>query len=117
MVEGSCHCGKVRISVETAPAEVTSCNCSICRRSGGLWAYYSPKNVQIDEAVPTDTYVWGDRMLTLHRCAECGCVTHWSPSDPAYGRMGINARLLEPAVLAAARVKQVYGASFGGTTH
>jgi hypothetical protein len=84
MVEGSCHSGKVRIAVETAP---------------------------------TDTYVWGDRMLALHRCADCGCVTHWSPSDPAYDRMGINARLLEPAVLAAARVKQVDGASFGGTTH
>jgi hypothetical protein len=117
MIEGSCHCGKVRIAVETAPDEVTSCNCSVCRRGGTLWAYYSPKAVRIDEAVPTHTYIWGDRMLTLHRCADCGCVSHWSPVDPTYDRMGINVRLLEPAILAAARIKHVDGASSGGYTH
>jgi hypothetical protein len=117
MVEGSCHCGKVRIAIDAAPEEVTSCNCSICRRSGTLWAYYSPKKVRIEKAMPTDTYIWGDRMLALHRCADCGCVTHWSPVDTAYDRMGINARLLEPTILAAARIKHVDGASFGGYTH
>ena len=39
MIAGSCHCGAVKIAVAEAPATVTSCNCSICRRLGTLWAY------------------------------------------------------------------------------
>ncbi|HJW40688.1 MAG TPA: GFA family protein [Rhizomicrobium sp.] len=116
MVEGSCHCGKVRIEIDTAPEQVTDCNCSICRRYGTLWAYYSPKQVHITEDVATHTYQWNDRMLYFHRCAECGCVTHWSPVDPSRDRMGINARLLAPPVLAAARVHHTDGASWGDHT-
>ena len=116
MVEGSCHCGKIRIEVEAAPEKVTDCNCSICRRYGTLWAYYPPRQVRIIEDVPTQTYQWDDRSLYFHRCAECGCVTHWSPVDPARDRMGINANLLPPDVLAAAQVHHLDGASYGGFT-
>jgi hypothetical protein len=117
MVEGSCHCGKVRIAVDTAPGRVTDCNCSICRRYGTLWAYYSPMaRVRIVEEVPTQTYQWDDRSITFHRCAECGCVTHWSPADPSRDRMGLNARLFAPDVLAAAQVEHLDGASYGGFT-
>jgi hypothetical protein len=105
MVEGSCHCGAVRIEVACAPEEVTECNCSICRRNGTLWAYYRPAEVSIEG--PTETYVWGDRMLALHRCGTCGCVTHWRAFDEAYDRMGVHARLFDPEVLAAARIRKV----------
>jgi hypothetical protein len=117
MVEASCHCGKVRIEIDTAPEEVTDSNCSICRRYGTLWAYYSPRQVRIAEAVPTQTYQWDDRALYFHRCADCGCVTHWSPVDPARDRMGVNANLLPLAVLAAARVHLLDGAGWGDYTH
>ncbi|HUO89909.1 MAG TPA: GFA family protein [Rhizomicrobium sp.] len=118
MVEGSCHCGKVRIAIDTAPEEVTDCNCSICRRYGTLWAYYHPKHVHITEAVPADTYLWGTREILFHRCAECGCVTHWTAAnDPTWPRMGVNVRLMAPEVLAAARVHHHDGASMGGSTH
>ena len=39
MIRASCHCGAVCLEIDAAPAEVTECNCSICRRYGGLWAY------------------------------------------------------------------------------
>ena len=116
MVEGSCHCGKVRLKIDTAPAEVTDCNCSICRRYGTFWAYYSPRQVRIAEDIPTQVYMWDERAIEFHRCAECGCVTHWSAVDKTRDRMGINARLLDPAVLAAARVRRNDGASWGGYT-
>ena len=38
-MDGSCHCGAVRWRFEGAPESATSCNCSICRRHGALWAY------------------------------------------------------------------------------
>ncbi len=116
MVEGSCHCGKVRIEIDTAPEEVTDCNCSICRRYGVLWAYYAPTQVRIAEAASTHTYRWDDHSLAFHRCAECGCVTHWSATNPTHPRMGVNARLLAPEILAAARVHHYDGASVGNFT-
>ena len=59
---------------------------------------------------PTATYRWGDQMIDLHHCPACGCITHWSPIDPALDRMGVNARLMEPAIVAAARVRRFDGA-------
>jgi hypothetical protein len=109
MVDASCHCGAVTISVETAPEQLTSCNCSICRRLGTLWCYFDPSTVHI--AGPTSTYRWGDKSIDLHHCTTCGCTTHWAPVDPTpNNRMGINARLMAPEVVAAARVRRLDGA-------
>jgi hypothetical protein len=111
-VAASCHCGAVRFVVETAPERVTDCNCSICRRYGALWAYYSPHQVQfLAGEGTTDTYGWGDRSLIFHRCYTCGCVTHWAPVDAARDRMGVNARLMPPAALVQASVRRLDGAN------
>ena len=110
MIQASCHCGAVRFSVETAPAELNSCQCSVCRRYGALWAYYRPAEVEFDaHSGPTDIYMWGDRELEFHRCRTCGWVTHWSALDRAYDRMGVNARLMAPEVVAAAYLYQSAG--------
>jgi hypothetical protein len=109
MVESSCHCGAVRLEIDSAPETVTDCNCSICRRYGVLWAYYSPRAVRIAPA-PTDIYMWDDRAIEFHRCRNCGCVTHWAPVDKTRDRMGVNARLMAPEVLAQARVRRLDGA-------
>src|SRR6185312_12358759 len=108
MIEASCHCGAVRLTIAAAPAEVTDCNCSICRRYGVLWAYYRPAEVSVPPTV-TDTYLWDDRSIAFHRCRTCGCVTHWAPQGPASDRMGVNARLMDLAVLARARVRRLDG--------
>lgn len=102
MISASCHCGAVRCEVDVAPETVTSCACSICRRYATLWAYYSPKQVRVSGA--TDIYMWADRDLEFHRCKVCGCVTHWASVDKSYDRMAVNARLMEPAVVAAAKI-------------
>ena len=112
MIEASCHCGAVRFTAETAPVDVNSCNCSICRRYGTLWAYYQRPQVRFAaDNGPTDVYMWGDRDLEFHRCRGCGCVTHWVSVDSAHMRMGVNARLMPPEVLAATPVRRSDGAS------
>ena len=112
MIEASCHCGAIRFAVETAPRVVNDCNCSICRRYGTLWAYYDPAHVQFrTENGPTDIYMWGTRELEFHRCRTCGCVTHWSPVAGAEKRMGVNARMMPPEVLATIRVFRGDGVS------
>ena len=113
MTTSSCHCGAVKLEIARAPEQVTDCNCSICRRYGVLWAYYSPRDVVVTPpSGATDIYMWDDKSIEFHRCKVCGCVTHWAPVDKARDRMGVNARLMEPNVLAAAKVIPLDGASW-----
>jgi hypothetical protein len=108
MIHASCHCGAVRLEIDSAPDEVTDCACSICRRKGALWAYYSMKKVRIiPESGATAIYMWGDRDLEFHSCKICACSTHWEPVNKSHDRMGVNARLMDADVLAAAAVKKI----------
>ena len=109
MIEASCHCGAVLLAIDSAPTEVIDCNCSVCRRYGVLWAYYAPARVRLVRGA-TDTYEWDDRSIRFHRCKVCGCVSHWAAADAAVERMGVNARLMPPEVLALARRRRLDGA-------
>jgi hypothetical protein len=112
MIVATCHCGQVRIEIDAAPPEtVTDCNCSLCRRIGGWWAYYTPDQVRITAGEGhTVAYVQGDRTLETHHCPTCGCVTHWRAIASDYNRMGVNARLFDPADLKDVRVRHLDGA-------
>lgn len=68
---------------------MNECNCSICRRY----------------------YLWGEKSIEFHRCQNCGCVTHWAAVDRGADRMGVNARLMAPEILAAARLRHSDNAS------
>ena len=103
----SCHCGAVQLTVARAPTEITDCNCTICRRYGALYAYYSPKEVAITGV--TDFYAYGDKSIEFHRCTVCGCMTHWAPTDKAHDRMGVNCRMMEPEAIERARVRKLDG--------
>jgi len=110
MIAGSCHCGAVQLEIPSAPLQLTSCNCSICRRLGTLWAYYAPAEVRITGT--TTGYRWGDHALELHHCPTCGCTTHWVPiGDTDPNRMGVQMRLFEPALIAGVRIRRVDGAA------
>lgn len=102
-----CHCGAVELELASAPDEITECNCSLCRRYGVRWAYYSLAQVRIQGN--TDNYQWDGCSLEFHRCQQCGCLTHWAARD-LRDRLGINANLLEPAVFAQARLRHLDGA-------
>ncbi|HYX89987.1 MAG TPA: GFA family protein [Myxococcaceae bacterium] len=109
---GACHCGAVRLVLPRRPRSLTSCNCSICRRYGTLWAYYKASTVRVEHAAgATAHYQWGERRLRFVRCARCGCVTHWEETrrTPA-SRVGVNARLIEPEVLGDVRIRHLDGA-------
>ena len=111
MILATCHCGRVSLEVPSEPTEVTDCTCSICRRYGVLWAYYSPRQVRVrTEGTAQDTYQWGEQKIAFHRCAHCGCVSHWASLDPARDRMGVNARLMPLELLSKVRVRHLDGA-------
>jgi hypothetical protein len=105
-----CHCGQVNITI-AAPmtSTVTSCNCSLCHTYGHICAYFKESEVAV--AGVTDTYVHGDKMISFHRCKNCGCHTHWTSIDESSlsDRMAVNARLFPRELLTQARVRHFDG--------
>ena len=107
---GSCHCGTLRLTLRETPDGVSECNCSICRRTAGLWYYCNPDPVTVlGKGV---TYQQGDRALDLWHCDACGCTTHWTATDSAYSRMGVNLRMFDPALWRDLPRQLIDGASF-----
>ena len=72
-LQGSCHCGAVRFAIETDLPELTTCDCTICRRKNALM-------VKVPEAA--FTLLAGEDSLTAYRfhshtathyfCTTCG---------------------------------------------
>ncbi len=112
MIEASCHCGALRLELPRAPRRLLSCNCSICRRNGGLWAYYDSSAIRRRyRRCDIETYAWGDRMIRYVRCRHCGCLLHHERTRKMTdGRVGVNMRNCDPAVIAKARVRRFDGA-------
>jgi len=113
MLSAICHCGSVRIHVRRAPRTVTSCNCSICRRYGALWAYYSASSVQIEAPKGgLSSYSWRRKIRAYFRCNTCGCVTHYKYRKKwGSATVAVNATNFEPDVLQGVRVRKLDGAS------
>lgn len=112
MIEAACHCGAARLAVARKPRRLTDCNCSICRRYGALWAYYRSSDVRLRyKRRDVESYAWGDRMLRFVRCRTCGCILHYEATkNPRGHKIGVNARHMDPAVIAKARVRRFDGA-------
>ena len=112
MFTASCHCEAVRIELVELPSKVTECNCSVCRRYGALWAYYTRDQVNLvaDPAV-LSFYSWGDRTIEFWHCRHCGCITHYeSVHKHPNSRFAVNARMLPLEVMASLPVRHFDGA-------
>jgi hypothetical protein len=112
VILGICHCGAIRIELPSRPETVTDCNCSICRRYGALWAFYTVDTARVNgHPEGTVEYVWGQKTIRTMHCRNCGCVTHWESLDPAAdNRIGINIRNFDPESVAGYRVRHFDGA-------
>ena len=112
MLHASCHCGAVRLDIARRPRALTQCTCSICRRYGAQWAYYSRRSVSIhaDPSAVT-AYTWGRRTKEFFHCNHCGCLTHYeSVSKGAGDRGAVNARMWPAEDVAGVRLRTLDGA-------
>lgn len=114
MLGASCHCGGVRLEIERRPRQLTDCNCSICRRYGALWAYYSRRSVRV--LCPPDAlqaYVGRKKALEFYHCRRCGCVMFHERARKRGDetRIAINARMMAPQDVAALRIRRLDGAA------
>ena len=110
----SCHCGRATIRLPRKPESVTECNCSLCAKTGFRGVYFPFDELVINGEF--DSYVRDDlkqAWMANHRCKTCGILTHWTLlSEPPHERVGVNARLIDPAALKDVPIQQVDGASW-----
>lgn len=112
MITAICHCGAVRLEVARKPRSLTECTCSICRRYGARWAYYTRRTAKVlCAAGAVSAYAWGDKRLEFYHCNTCGCLTHYESTDKSeQGRIAVNARMFAPDELAGIRIRTFDGA-------
>lgn len=97
MISGNCHCGAVSWEFDPALESATACNCTICRRYGGLWAYdFENEGVRVSGL--TAEYRRGSA-IGFHFCPTCACVVSWRglhTDEAGRRRMAVNLRLADP---------------------
>jgi hypothetical protein len=73
---GSCHCGTVTFRIDAAIAELTTCDCSLCRKKNALMAkvHESALTILTGEAA-LSLYQWNTRQAKHYFCSRCGIYT------------------------------------------
>ena len=121
MIRASCHCGAVRFEIADPPEWVLDCNCTLCRKYGGLWTYFrgpegQAKLLSVPAADATDIYTWQDGDIAVHRCKTCGCVTHLAAAKETPPVIfGVNCRNmagLDPAKVTIRRIDNSHSGFF-----
>ena len=109
MMEGGCHCGRVRFRVTAELDRVTQCNCSVCTKKGFLHLIVPPEDFTLlrgDGALAT--YEFNTRTAKHKFCRTCGIHAFYVPrSDP--DKIDVNVRCLDDIDLAAISPKSFDG--------
>ncbi|WP_072391112.1 GFA family protein [Hyphomicrobium sp. CS1GBMeth3] len=95
---GSCHCGAIRYEARSAPiAEAMSCNCSYCRRFGGLLAFIPAQNFKLESGEDRIAdYQFGQKVIHHLFCRTCGIGSFGRGTMPDGTEMvALNVRCIE----------------------
>jgi hypothetical protein len=110
---GSCHCGRIAFTLEGEIAQAVDCNCSLCRRRGGLLAFF-PRDALRLETAEGDyaTYRFNKHHIDHHFCRTCGIAPFSEGVDPRSGAktVAVNVRCLPDLDLAAIAITPFDGA-------
>ncbi len=108
--EGSCHCGKIRFRIETDFPELTSCDCSICRRKNALMVkVHESKFTLLAGQDALSEYQFHTRTARHFFCRCCGIYPfHRKRVTPDF--FGINVYCLEDVDPDGIPVRQTVGA-------
>jgi hypothetical protein len=120
MLKLSCLCGQSRVEIHKRPDFVHECNCTLCRKSGALWAYFHPSEVGVEGA--TEGYSRDDKAdpaAEIRFCANCGATTHFVLTASAVAKfgnsqIGVNMRLADENALAGIELRYPDGAGWAG---
>ena len=88
--EVKCHCGKVKLNIESDLSIIKQCNCSICKRKNAKMNIL-PKEaiISISGEENLSVYQFGTNIAKHYFCKNCGIYTHHQrKSDP--NGIGVN---------------------------
>jgi hypothetical protein len=111
---GSCHCGKIAFEVEAEFSQAVDCNCSLCRRRGGLLAFVPRSSLKLKTPVENlSTYRFNRHVIEHHFCSTCGTAP-FAEADAEGGEKGamINLRCLTDFDLDSIEIIKFDGASY-----
>lgn len=92
---GSCHCGRVKFTVETSIDKVVSCNCSICSKKGVLHHRVSPAQFKLLEGADyLELYQFDSQEARHLFCKDCG-IHAFSHPRAAPDMVSVNVRALD----------------------
>ena len=113
--QGSCHCGGIAFSLDAAEiGEAIDCNCSMCRRRGGLLAFFPREALVLaDPDAAMGTYTFNHHRIRHHFCPTCGVAPFSEGRDPRSGAAmaAVNLRCVDGLDLASLAIRKVDGAS------
>ena len=86
----SCHCGSVKLNVETDLSIIKQCNCSMCKRKNAKMNILPKENIKsIVGEENLSLYQFDTNIAKHYFCKICGIYTHhFRKSDP--DGVGIN---------------------------
>jgi hypothetical protein len=92
---GSCHCGAVRFRIKADIDELTTCDCSLCRRKNAVMAKVPEAALTITAGEEVlSTYEWNTHRAKHYFCSRCGIYTfHRKRAAPDH--FGVNVFCLE----------------------
>jgi hypothetical protein len=109
MMQGGCHCGRVRFRVTADLSGVTECNCSMCTKKGILHLIVPPEQFELlSGAGDLVTYRFNTGTAKHTFCRVCGIHPFYVPrSDP--DKIDVNVRCLDDIDLTAISIKPFDG--------
>lgn len=110
---GSCHCGAVAFEVDLDLSRVLACNCSICTKTGALWAFTPATSLRLQKGSDTlASYQFGQKRLNHRHCSVCGVETFAEAKMPdGTDSRGINVRTLDGVDMDTLNLKKYDGRS------
>lgn len=113
--QGGCHCGAIAFELDAEVTEAIDCNCSMCRKRGGLLAFFPRAALTLTTSESEmGTYIFNKHRIRHHFCTKCGVSPFSDGENPKTGDKiaAVNVRCLPDVDLSALKVQQVDGASF-----
>lgn len=113
--QGSCHCGRIAFALDADPiTSAVDCNCSLCRRRGGLLAFFPRDALRLSTPeADMATYTFNTHAIRHHFCPTCGIAPFGEGIDPRSGAktVAVNVRCLPDLDLSTLRIVPYDGAS------
>lgn len=120
MLNLSCHCGRIRLSLAKRPDYLHECNCTLCTKTGARWGYFHPAEVEVEgSAAGYCRADKADAAAEMRFCEHCGSITHFTLTASAAAKfgnslVGVNLRLADEGDLAGLELRYPDGRAWSG---